>query len=172
MPIKVYWARRNAWDLGKPIWEVWSDKDPGIERRMGGFTGEPRFEADTCFCVQHNQFEEEVWASWAITPVPGPSGNLCYYNPLTEQTQQVLYDRRMGALMALEHNTLQLDDITMLWARIMKSLELNRADVPFAAVYSHKSSSHRFAKPEPVDWHPDAGDVMSRNSSNTGASIK
>lgn len=166
-PVAVWWGRdrvclyndayqgilggRNAWALGKSVNEVWFDEDPNTARFRAAFdhadaTGQPTFGADTCFFVERSGFKEEVWAHWAVIPIMGAAGNIAFYNPVAETTKQILYDRRMATLLALEHETDHATELKQLWKSVLSSLDGNRADVPFAALYSVSEESSEMAR--------------------------
>lgn len=139
-------GKRHSWALSKPLTSVWPDEDPNTARLREAFnhadaTGQPTFGGDTCFFVDRSGFKEEVWTSWALIPIMGPSENIAYFNPCSETTKQVLYDRRMATLLAVERASNEATNLKDWYRSVLIGLESNSADIPFAALYSMSSRS-------------------------------
>lgn len=101
-------------------------------------TGEPSFQENVLFFVQRNGYNEEVHAGWSIRPISGclSSGtNLGYYNSVFENTREVLHERRMMTVQALEEEISKASSMTDYFARVLRGLESNANEVPFAALY-------------------------------------
>ncbi|SMR54567.1 unnamed protein product [Zymoseptoria tritici ST99CH_3D1] len=124
--------------LGKPVAEVWHDV-PSFPANFDVIdaTGKPAFGEDTLFFVtQDNGRILEAWISWAIMPLPGETGNVGYYNSCSVNTRQIIYERRMSTLLTLERYTSSVSTVKGFWAKILKGLDSNHADVPFATLYT------------------------------------
>ncbi|KAK4495273.1 hypothetical protein PRZ48_013602 [Zasmidium cellare] len=132
---------RHSWALSRPITSVWPDEDPNTARLRAAFdhadaTGQPTLGGDTCFFVDRSGFKEEVWAQWTLIPIMGPSGNIAYFNPCSETTKQVFYDRRMATLLSVERASNEASNLKDWYRSALQGLESNPADIPFAALYS------------------------------------
>ncbi|SMQ51115.1 unnamed protein product [Zymoseptoria tritici ST99CH_3D7] len=124
--------------LGKPVAEVWHDV-PSFPANFDVIdaTGKPAFGEDTLFFVtQDNGRILEAWISWAIMPLPGETGNVGYYNSCSVNTRQIIYERRMSTLLTLERYTSSVSTVKGFWAKILKGLDSNHADIPFATLYT------------------------------------
>lgn len=132
---------RDSWALSRSIGSVWPDEDPNTARLRDAFdhadtTGQPTLGGETCFFVERSGFKEEVWAHWSLIPIMGSSGNIAYLNPCSETTKQVMYDRRMATLLAVENASNQASTLPEWYRSALVGLESNSADIPFAALYS------------------------------------
>lgn len=99
-------------------------------------TGEPSSENNVLFFVERNGYNEEVHAGWLIRGVPGSSGaNLGYYNSVFENTPEVLYERRIKTIQAVEEETSEASGMRDYYACVLRGLESNVHEIPFAALY-------------------------------------
>lgn len=156
---------RDIWALSRSISSVWPDEDPNTARLRDAFdhadiTGQPTFGGETCFFVDRSGFKEEVWAHWSLIPIMGLSGNIAYFNPCSETTKQVMYDRRMATLLAVENASNHVSTLPEWYKSVLVGLESNAADIPFAALY-------RMSKESPLAGK---GTSMSNRQSPSGSS--
>ena len=128
--------------LGKPIAQAWPEamgSEGAIAQSFakGEKTGEPSMGENALFPnLLRNGFLEDIYASWAIYPVPAENGESGFYNIAYETTKQVLTDRRMSTLLYLGHCTSTATNTSEFWTQILKGLEANLHDCPFGALYA------------------------------------
>ena len=71
--------------------------------------------------------------SWSMIPLRGQTGNIeGFYNPAFETTRQTISDRRTKTLISVASAT----DMLSFWSDVLRGLEPNHLDVPFAMLYS------------------------------------
>lgn len=136
---RAFLQERYEWALGKSVAEVWHDV-PSFPNNFDvvDATAKPVFGEDTLFFVkQEDGHFEEVWASFVIVPLPGVVGNVGYYNSCSLNTRQIIYERRMSTLLALERHTSLVETVDDFWTKVLQGLKPNHADIPFAALYSN-----------------------------------
>lgn len=135
---RSFLQERYAWALGKSVSQVWHDV-PSFPKNFDTIdaSGRPAFGEDTLFFVKQDDGRyQELWASWAIMPLPGATRNIGYYNACSLNTRQIIYERRMSTLLALERYTSSASTVSSFWAKVIQGLDANHADVPFAALYA------------------------------------
>lgn len=125
-------------------------------------TGESSSQETVLFFVSRNDYLEEVHAGWLMRPIPASAafgGNLGYYNSVFENTRDVLHQRRMITIQALEEQTSKASSMRDYYARVLRGLESNTNEIPFAALYGPASAVKD-------DGTPDSGDDVTGGSSS------
>ena len=80
---------------------------------------------------------EETFYSWSFTPLyGGKSRILGFYNAPFDTTKEVIGHRRMRTVNRLSEFTAQSKSVKKFWEAVIKGLEDNHYDVPFALLYS------------------------------------
>ncbi|CAK4030829.1 histidine kinase M3YPp [Lecanosticta acicola] len=131
-------AHKHPGALGKKVFEVWPELEDvpyGHSFGKADRTGMPSSEERVPFYVERAGYFEEVWASWVVIPVPGPNGNLGYYNTVSDVTQEVVYSRRVTTLHLLDQKTSAAETLRDYWSQVVSGLQDNEHEVPFAALY-------------------------------------
>ena len=144
--------------LGRPtkdVWpEVWDIVGPTLEDVLRG--GDPTWSEDQMLVIDRNGYLEECYFTYSFSPIPVDSGEiggvLCI---VSETTERVLGERRLGTLTALSNGLGALEDVDSLRSVAAQVLHRNRLDHPFAAVV---------LRPKPVAG-PAAGSVSVSPSS-------
>jgi signal transduction histidine kinase len=124
--------------LGQPFATAWPEVSKVFNAHFAevAATGNAVSGANAPFLTTRNNFTEEIWASWAMIPVAGEKEDLSFYNPVFDTTGQYVTERRMSTLRNLGHLTSSAQDIQDFWKQVVRSLEPNHYDVPFAAIYA------------------------------------
>lgn len=135
---------RHPQVLGLPFVDAWPELQGDFDTHFRAGEEEGRATSgDTAFyMVERNGFQEELWASWSIIPVPADNGGIGLYNVVFETTKQVLAERRMSTLLWLGQCTSAAKDTQDFWKQTVTGLEPNKYDVPFAAFYAAASPEH------------------------------
>ena len=126
--------------------------------------------------VERNGYQEELWASWAIIPVPADNGGVGTYNAVFETTKQVLAERRMSTLLWLGQCTSAAKDTQEFWKQSVTGLEPNKYDVPFAALYaaaSPESTMQHLAQPNQLSeqWEAASQGHVTPSPSDRSSSV-
>lgn len=152
-------GNRHPWALGQVVDIVWPElvnQSFAHSFDHADRTGESSFQDTVLFFVSRNGYNEEVHAGWSIRPIAGsqtPGTNLGYYNTVFENTGEVLHERRMVTIHALEEETSKASSMSDYYARVLRGLESNTNEIPFAALYG------------PATTNKDDGDLTADNSS-------
>lgn len=136
-------AHRHPAALGSSVHKVWPelvDLPFGQSFELANRTGKASYGDNGVFYVERGGYLEEVWANWIMIPIPGPGGNLGCYNAATEVTTEVLHDRRMKTLSAIDSALADVSAMKNYWAEVLLGLEDNPHEAPFAVVYGPMSN--------------------------------
>lgn len=132
-------AHRHPRCMGKSAAEVWPellDAPFGQSFDYADRTGEPSSGDHAQFFIQRNDDRKlELWASWEMMPLPGPGGNMGYYNTATDVTQEMLNNRRMETLQSLDQSASEAGSVNEFWGQVLQALEDNPFEAPFVALY-------------------------------------
>jgi PAS domain-containing protein len=142
--------------LGKPFWSVWPEaldvfKPVFAEARetMRGISMN-----DVCFCIERNGFLEETYFSWSLIPRIADDGTINYYNSAFETTASQIAERRMSTLLKVGQCLASARDLMGFWPEVLKGLEPNQYEVPFALLYA--------ADPEGEDIFEETSEILLR----------
>ncbi|KAJ4376119.1 hypothetical protein N0V83_001400 [Neocucurbitaria cava] len=87
--------------------------------------------------IERYGYLEETFFSWSIVPVYGGTDRILgFYNAPFETTYQTISSRRMQTLRYLGECVNATRTVKQFWKRVLKGLEPNIHDVPFALLYS------------------------------------
>ena len=125
--------------LGLPCAQVWADAWPVVGGMLTDVLdrGVPTYHEDLRLILQRHGFDEEVYFTFAYSPIPVPGGRVGgVFTVVTESTGQVLSARRIRALQELSasrsaHTASAADAC----ATAMQTLGAHRADLPFGVTY-------------------------------------
>ncbi|TVY49822.1 Hybrid signal transduction histidine kinase K [Lachnellula occidentalis] len=115
--------------------EIWSE----IEHVFAGAmeSGQSTMKDDDCLFIRRNGYLEESYFSWSIVPLVGEDGSVVgLYNPSFEKTRRKIAERRMLTLREIGDRTALARDLNEFWPQVIKGLEYNEYDIPFAFLYS------------------------------------
>ncbi|KAK0632800.1 hypothetical protein B0T14DRAFT_445817 [Immersiella caudata] len=120
---------QDAWS------EIWTDIGPVLERAWSN--GDATMKYDDLLFITRKGYVEETYFNWALIPLVGGDGNVvAVYNPAFENTRRKISERRMLTLRDIGVKTSLARDSKGFWTQVLKGLEYNDIDVPFALVYS------------------------------------
>ncbi|EON60987.1 hypothetical protein W97_00197 [Coniosporium apollinis CBS 100218] len=142
--------------LGTPadvaLGEIWTHFIPIIEANK---RGEAYEEFDLPLFLNRHGFLEETYFSFRFVPVLDDSGTVVgHYEPITETTRQKVSERRLSTLLSLSEQTAKARDMDAFWMLLLRTLESNDKDIPFALLYSV----------EDIDDSNDASSVSTQSS--------
>ncbi|KAK0745801.1 hypothetical protein B0T18DRAFT_437960 [Schizothecium vesticola] len=122
-------AYREAWP------EIWDRIQPVLKRAW--HNGDAVMRNDDQLFMTRNGFLEETYFNWALIPLVGGDGSVvAIYNPAFENTRRNINERRMAMLHEVGVQTAMAGDVKEFWEHVLKGLETNEFDVPFALLYS------------------------------------
>ncbi|TVY40465.1 Hybrid signal transduction histidine kinase K [Lachnellula subtilissima] len=115
--------------------ELWDWVRPEFEKVRR--TGEAVAVADQMLPIERHGFLEETFFTWSLTPIYGGTSEILgLYNAPFETTRQTRTTRATETLNKLGQETALAQTVSEFWPRMLKSLEDNEFDFPFALVYS------------------------------------
>ncbi|KAF4631913.1 hypothetical protein G7Y89_g6216 [Cudoniella acicularis] len=87
--------------------------------------------------IGRHGFDEETFFTWSLTPLYGGTSNILgLYNAPFETTRQTRAARATQTLLKIGQETALAQNISEFWPNILKALEDNGFDFPFAVLYS------------------------------------
>jgi signal transduction histidine kinase/DNA-binding response OmpR family regulator len=122
MPTRVLWA------------EIWND----VEGRLRTVydEGKATWDRALMLLLHRNGFPEETYHTFSYSPLFGDSGKVeGVFCAVTEETQRVIAERRMGTLRELASALTVVEGRNNLWGAAQRTLSLNRHDLPFSLIY-------------------------------------
>ncbi|KAK1835500.1 hypothetical protein QBC39DRAFT_378734 [Podospora conica] len=115
--------------------EIWDRIQPALKGAWNNGDAVMRHD-DQLFMTRHG-FLEETYFNWSLIPLVGGEGNVvAIYNPAFENTRRNISQRRMAMLHEVGVQTASARDVKGFWRHVLKGLETNEFDVPFALLYS------------------------------------
>ncbi|KAJ9130874.1 Hsp90-like protein [Pleurostoma richardsiae] len=115
--------------------EIWADMAPIFDSAWN--SGQAMMKHDDRLFIFRNGFLEETFFDWAIVPLVGSDGTVvALYNPAFENTRRKVNERRMFTLREVGEKTATARDVRSFWLQVLKGLEFNEYDIPFAMIYS------------------------------------
>lgn len=118
-----------------PFAELWSIVGPTFAECTR--TGNAVAVTNQMLPIHRGSLLEETFFSWTLTPLYGGTRNLLgFYNAPFETTKQTLTDRRMRTLLHLSEELALAQSVSTFWTHILKPLQENEFDFPFALLYS------------------------------------
>ncbi|TVY42454.1 Hybrid signal transduction histidine kinase K [Lachnellula subtilissima] len=125
--------------MGKSYRIAWAEIWPEIEDVFAGAmeSGQSTMKDDDCLFIRRNGYLEESYFSWSIVPLVGEDGSVVgLYNPSFEKTRRKIAERRMLTLREIGDRTAVARELNGFWGQVIKGLEYNEYDIPFAFLYS------------------------------------
>ncbi|KAI9842080.1 MAG: hypothetical protein M1837_007505 [Sclerophora amabilis] len=125
--------------MGQPYKEAWAEIWDALQDVFTSAltTGQATMKDDDCLFLRRSDFLEETYFSWAIIPLVGEDGSVVgLYNPAFEKTRRKIAERRMLTLREVGERTATARELTSFWGQVMKGLEHNERDAPFALLYT------------------------------------
>lgn len=120
---------QDAWS------EIWGDIEPVMKAAWNN--GDATMKYDDLLFLTRKGFVEETYFNWALIPLVGGDGNVvAVYNPAFENTRRKVSERRMLTLHDIGARAALARDVQSFWVQVVKGLEFNELDAPFALVYS------------------------------------
>src|SRR5262245_23856679 len=134
---------KHPWALGRPsrqVWaEIWPEIGPRIEHVLR--TGEATWDEDLLLFLERSGFPEETYHTFSYSPVTDDSGavsgHLCV---VTEQTDRVIFERRMALLRDTAARTAATITETELFEAFAGALAGDSRDLPFTLTYAFDDS--------------------------------
>lgn len=150
-PYSVILGSRHPAVFGRPFSSAWPELLDSFAHNFDEVSqsGQAVSGDDACYITERNGYCEELWASWAIIPVPAGDGATGFYNAVSETTRQVISERRMSTLMLLGRCTSAAKDTQDFWKQAVRGLDPNHYDIPFVAIYAaavSEQTMHRSSK--------------------------
>jgi PAS domain S-box-containing protein len=138
---------KHPWALGRGSREVlseaWDFFGPVYDRVMTGGQ-EVSFLTDQLIVVNRNNYLEECYFAWSLSPIPDDNGHVGgLLSVLLETTERVLEDRRRHVLRDLASRTAGARNEEEVWRVSAETLGQNRLSVPFAFLYEYRPSEHQ-----------------------------
>ncbi|TVY92252.1 Hybrid signal transduction histidine kinase K [Lachnellula willkommii] len=132
-------GQKHPYLMGKSYRTAWAEIWPEIEdvfaRAME--SGQSTMKDDDCLFMRRNGYLEESYFSWSIVPLVGEDGSVVgLYNPSFEKTRRKIAERRMLTLREIGDKTAVARELNGFWGQVIKGLEYNEYDIPFAFLYS------------------------------------
>lgn len=120
----------------KTAWaEIWDDIEGVFAKARS--SGQATMKDEDRLFIKRNGYLEECYFAWSIIPLVGEDGSVVgLYNPAWEKTRRVISERRMLTLREVGEKTATARNIKGFWTQVIKALEYNPFDVPFALLYS------------------------------------
>ncbi|KAL2357458.1 putative histidine kinase M3YPp [Cryomyces antarcticus] len=132
-------GKMHPWTMGKTFKTVWVDLLSTFEPvfTKAEETGQSSTTNDAMFFIDRNGYIEETYISWSMIPIGSENGYIAYYNPVIETTRTVIADRRLSSLLELGQFVAMAEEPKSFWPQLLKGLESNIHDFPFAILYSY-----------------------------------
>lgn len=120
----------------KTAWaEIWEDIEGVFAKAKS--SGQATMKDEDRLFIKRNGYLEESYFAWSIIPLVGEDGSVVgLYNPAWEKTRRVISERRMLTLREVGEKTATARNISGFWTQVIKALEYNPFDIPFALLYS------------------------------------
>ncbi|MBX3154138.1 GAF domain-containing protein [Candidatus Obscuribacterales bacterium] len=124
--------------LGEPCetaWaEIWDVVGPMLKGVME--SGTATWVHDQLLVLNRNNYIEEAYFTYSYSPIYDEAGVVKgVFTAVTETTHQVITNRRIAFLRELAEKVFETDSVDETVQSILKVLNDNRKDVPFAAIY-------------------------------------
>ncbi|KAL1591034.1 hypothetical protein WHR41_00234 [Cladosporium halotolerans] len=166
-------GKRHPGALGMSLAAAWPELVGSFDQHFNNAEelGQSASGDNAFYITERNGFCEELWASWAIMPVPAENGGTGFYNAVFETTKQVMTERRMSTLMLLGRCTTAAKGTQDFWKQAVKGLDPNHYDVPFAALYAAASPDTAMHRPNVLSEQWEATSQTSKTSSDPSSSF-
>ncbi|TVY75567.1 Hybrid signal transduction histidine kinase K [Lachnellula suecica] len=125
--------------MGQSYKSAWVEIWDGIEDVFTSAkqSGQSTMKDDDQLFIRRHGYLEESYFSWSIVPLVGEDGSVVgLYNPCFEKTRRRIAERRMFTLKEIGDRTSAAREVKGFWGQVIKGLEYNENDIPFAFLYS------------------------------------
>ncbi|KAH7256664.1 hypothetical protein BKA59DRAFT_81231 [Fusarium tricinctum] len=120
--------------------EIWDELKPVFKNALE--SGQATMKHENQLFINRHGFLEEAFFSWSIVPMVGSDGEVVgLYNPAFENTRRRVNERRMLMLREIGERTAAATTVSGFWPQVLKGLEFNEFDVPFALIYSARDDN-------------------------------
>ncbi|KAF5663098.1 sensory transduction histidine kinase [Fusarium heterosporum] len=120
--------------------EIWDEIKPVFKSALE--SGQATMKHENQLFINRHGFLEETFFSWSIVPLVGGEGEVVgLYNPAFENTRRRVNERRMLMLREIGERTAAATTVSGFWPQVLKGLEFNEFDVPFALIYSAREDT-------------------------------
>ncbi|KAM0719598.1 hypothetical protein Q7P37_003728 [Cladosporium fusiforme] len=166
-------GKRHPRSLGQSLAEAWPELVGSFDQHFDQSeeSGHSTSGDNAFYITERNGYCEELWASWAILPVTAENGGTGFYNAVFETTKQVMTERRMGTLVLLGRCTSAAKGTQDFWKEVVRGLEPNHYDVPFAALYAAASPDTAMHHPGGLSEQWEAHSQTSKTPSDKSSSF-
>ncbi|KAL3427293.1 hsp90-like protein [Phlyctema vagabunda] len=118
-----------------PFREIWADVGEIFQEVKKSGIG--RAQVDQMLPIERFGFMEETFFCWSLIPIYGGTNEvLGMWNSPFETTRSTLGQRRMNTLLRIGEEVSLAKSVSSFWALVLRSLEENEYDFPFALLYS------------------------------------
>ncbi len=149
-------GRKYPWALGRPASEVWAEIWPDIGPRIDTVmrTGRATWDEALLLFLERSGFVEESYHTFSYSPLTDDDGRvvgmLCV---VTEDTDQVIAERRMALLRDLGSQSRALPDEAGYFAEACRHLAGSSRELPFTLTYLYDEPSTGPDGPRPRTAH-------------------
>ncbi|TVY16498.1 Hybrid signal transduction histidine kinase K [Lachnellula arida] len=137
--------------MGKFFPEAWAEMHeefvPAFEKAAE--TGTSLIIDDACFYIARDGYLEECYCSLSIIPFTTNDGRIAFYNSVFDTTKKVILDRRMAFLLLLSQYIGSSRAANDFWQQLLRVLQTENADIPFALLYSSGCESNEISLESP-----------------------
>lgn len=131
-------GRRHPWALGRPAPEIWYDIWGTIRPLAEAVLEEGRacWQEECLLVMERNGYTEEAYFTFSYSPIPDDHGAIGgIFSAVSEDTQRVLFQRRMRTLRELAERTAEARSAGEASMIAVDVMDHNRHDLPFALLY-------------------------------------
>ncbi|RDW82507.1 putative histidine kinase M3YPp [Coleophoma cylindrospora] len=153
-PAALYWAESRAMMyneayshiagkkhphmMGQPFNVFWSELGEEFFKYMDDVytNGVAVTQEASLYYLNRNGYKEETYFSLSLIPFATGDGRVACYNSAYDVTRQVIADRRITFLLRLSQFIASSKEPKDFWSQLLKALECNTFEIPFALLYS------------------------------------
>ncbi|CAM3761914.1 PAS domain S-box protein [Pontibacter korlensis] len=135
---------KSLGQVGQECWpEAWHLVEPMIKQVK---QGESTFNKDTMLPLQRKGYAEECYFDFAYSPIRNESGDVAgIFAAVSETTDKVINERRLGVLTALGMHMLEAKSIQEACHVPLKVLSERPTDIPYALIYLKEGDDYKLA---------------------------
>jgi len=130
---------KHPWALGSPGRKVWPEIWDVIGPMLAGVTdyGRANWADNQVLFLERHGYPEECYFTFSYSPIRDESGGVAgVFTPVYETTDRVIGERRLRTLRQLGVvSGIKAETVTEAWAAVVRVLDTNPSDLPFAAIY-------------------------------------
>ena len=131
-------AAKHPKGLGRPGIETWPEIWDIIGEQLGGVLkrGEATWSEDLLLAVDRYGYVEEAYFTYSYSPIKAADGRVGgVFTAVSETTERVLSERRMGILRELAARTAESKSVREACRTFAEVLGENNPEIPFALLY-------------------------------------